>query len=320
MKDNSPVDETRLIQRLIWRIMPIVVICYLAAVIDRSNVGFAKLQMVGDLKLTEVAYGFGASLFFIGYVAFEIPSTYAVHRYGARAWFARIMFTWGLSTILLAFTSSVSMFYVLRFLLGVAEAGFFPGAIFYLTLWFPHKYKARALGYLLLGSAFGNMLGSLIGGFLLDLNGTLGLAGWQWIFLVTGIPPIVLTAVVILFLPNTPASADFLSDEEKRWLASEIDKGSVAPVGLGNPLRVLADWRVLLFSLVYILILICQYGVGYWLPTIVKGFGVSGTLNGLVSAIPWGLSGLALLWVPSRLKQHGLVLTTFAVIALIGSF
>ncbi len=211
MENAAARDERQIIERIIWRIMPLVVLMYLAAIIDRANVGFAKLQMVGDLKMSEAAFGHGSSLFFVGYLLFEIPSTLAVHKFGARIWFARIMMSWGVATVLLAFAFDGVNFAILRILLGIAEAGLYPGAIYYLTLWFPQQYQTRVVGFLTLGSAFGNMFGSLMGGPLLDLNGLFGLAGWQWVFLVTGLPPIVLTGIVLWFLPNRPADATFLS-------------------------------------------------------------------------------------------------------------
>jgi MFS family permease len=169
--------------RIVWRTMPLVMLVYLMAVIDRANVGFAKLQMVKALGMSETTYGFAASLFFVGYLVFEVPSTLALNRYGARVWLARILVSWGAVTVALAFTTSHTMFTVLRFLLGIAEAGAYPGIIFFTTLWFPQAYRARVMAIVTLGSAFGNMFGSLVSGPLLDLNGAFGLAGWQWIFI-----------------------------------------------------------------------------------------------------------------------------------------
>jgi MFS family permease len=318
MQATETSQEQHLMRRLMWRLMPLVVLMYLVAIIDRANVGFAKLQMVGALGMSEVVYGLGASLFFIGYLVFEIPSALAVHRYGARRWFARIMLTWGIVTVLLGFTSSGPMFYTLRFLLGVAEAGLYPGLIYYLTLWFPQRYQVRVVGLLTLGSAFGNMSGSLLGGALLDLNGVLGLAGWQWVFVATGLPPILLTAAVLRWLPDTPAQAGFLEPGEKALLDGAIRRDKPKPIAHGNPLKVLLDGKVLFFSLLYILILTSLYGVIYWLPTVVKAFGVSGTVNGLLNMVPWALAAVMLVWLPRRLKQENVVLSALAVIALLG--
>jgi len=163
---------------------------YLIAYIDRQNISYAKLQMVGDLGLSETAYGLGASLFFLAYLLFEVPANVMLARVGARAWFARIMVSWGIVTILLGFTQNATMFAVLRFLLGVAEAGFFPGVLFTLTLWFPQSHRARMIGWFMIASALANAVGAAIGGMLLDLDGLLGLRGWQWVFVATGSRPL----------------------------------------------------------------------------------------------------------------------------------
>lgn len=212
----TSLTERALMRRVIVRLMPIVTFIYLIAIIDRANIGFVKLQMAQDLHMSEAIYGLGASLFFIGYLVFEIPSTLAVHHFGARGWLARIMLSWGIVTILLAFAYSATSFYVLRLLLGIAEAGCYPGLIYFITLWFPPSYRVGAVGVLTLGSAFGNMLGSLLGGFLLDLNGTLGFAGWQWVFLATGVPAVIMSFLILLFLPSTPEQGRFLSAPEKK--------------------------------------------------------------------------------------------------------
>src|SRR6201992_3462949 len=213
-------EEVELINRLAWRLMPLLVLLFLVAFIDRQNVGFAKPQMLSDLHLSEAAYGFGASLFFIGYVIFEIPSCLALNRYGARIWIARLIFSWGVVTVLLAFTSSKEMFYILRFLLGAAEAGFYPGVVFYISEWFPEPHRIRMLGYFTLGSSLGNVLGGLYNGILLDFDGKLGLEGWQWVFLGSGLPAILLAFVALRFLPSSPATAKVLTDAERAILAA----------------------------------------------------------------------------------------------------
>ncbi len=311
------LNENAIIRRITLRVVPLTVLIYLIAIIDRANVGFAKLQMVSDLHLTEQLYGLASSLFFIGYLSLEIPSALAVHRFGARAWFARILFTWGLFTIAGAWVMSGSMFAALRFLVGCAEAGAYPGIIYYFTLWFPKTYRARVLGFLTLGSAFGNMFGSLASGVLLDLDGTLGLSGWQWIFIATGFPAMLLTPIVLAFLPNVPAKATFLSDAEKTWLLAEMSV-ETPPAHPGNPFTAIWDRRVLLLSFTYMLILASLYGVIYWLPTVVKAFGATGTQNGILSSIPWMIAAVFLIILPRRLRQERLVLTAMVVIAAVG--
>src|SRR4051795_7751042 len=214
------MDEVgrRTIATIIRRLMPLLGLMYLVAYIDRQNVSFAKLQMVGDLGLSETAYGLGASLFFIGYFFFEVPSNVIMERVGARRWFARIMISWGLVTIALAYTQNTAMFYILRFLLGACEAGFFPGVLFLLTLWFPFRYRAQMVGSFMLFSAIANAIGAPIGGMLLDLNGLLGLKGWQWVFLVTGVPAVIMGFVTLAYLDDRPETAHFLNTDEKEWL------------------------------------------------------------------------------------------------------
>jgi MFS family permease len=312
-------EETALFSRLGWRLLPLLVLLFLVAFIDRQNVGFAKLQMVSDLKLSETAYGFGASLFFIGYVIFEIPSCLALNRYGARIWLARLIFSWGVVTVFLAFTTSKEMFYVLRFLLGVAEAGFYPGVVFYLCEWFPEPYRIRMLGYFTLGSSLGNMLGGLFNGILLDFDGRLGIAGWQWIFLGSGIPAILLAFVVLGFLPSSPETANILTEKERLVLAAAHARRHIKTGDHGNPLSVLWDTRVLGFGGIYVLLVIAFYGATYWLPTVVQEFGVSSTMNGIMNMIPWGIGVVGLLLIPRILVNDRVILSVAAAITCLGS-
>jgi MFS family permease len=316
------VDESRLINRLALRLMPLLGLLYLVAYIDRSNISFAKLQMLGSLGLSEVAYGLGASLFFIGYLLFEVPSNLLLHKYGAPRWIARIMLTWGIVTVLLAFTKNAPMFYVLRFLLGASEAGLFPGVIYYLTLWFPARQRVRMLGYFTLGSSLGNMVGAPICGFLLDRGGLLGLQGWQFVFIVTGVPSILLTAVVLRYLPVSPVKASFLSDDERTWLATTLEAeralAAQAESGKTSFISVITELRVIGMALYYMMLSISVYGVSYWLPTLVKGFGVSNTVNGLINIVPWLLATIVLIWVPSRLRAGNRVMIGMFFTAMLG--
>ena len=315
---HDAIPDDALISRIARRVMPMVVLVYLIAIIDRANVGFAKLQMVTDLHMTEASYGFASSLFFLSYLLFEIPSTLAVSRFGARRWLARIMLTWGLCTVLLGFNTTAGGFYLLRFLLGVAEAGAYPGLIFYISLWFPQSYRVRMMGVLTLGSAFGNMFGSLLGGPLLDLGGIFGLAGWQWVFIATGLPAIVLCAALWFGLPDSPAQATFLTDAERRQLQAAIDREPPTDTAHANPLKLLWNRHVLLLAGLYTLILTSLYGVIYWLPTVVRGFHVSGTQNGLISSVPWAVAAIALLIIPRRLRQQDQTLRAACAIATVG--
>lgn len=297
---NPVVSEKSLIAKITWRLMPFLGLLYLIAYIDRQNVSYAKLQMVDALGLSEYAYGLGASLFFVGYFLFEVPSNLFLNRFGARVWFTRIMVTWGLITIALAFTQSPTMFYILRFLLGVAEAGFFPGVLYLLTLWFPKDYRGRMVGLFMIFSAFANALGAPLGGMLLDLDGVLGLAGWEWVFLATGVPAVIAGIATFLYLDDTPQSAKFLTDAEKQWLADRLAQENAGmDEHADNGFKALINPRVLLMSLCYIGFPLAAYGLSYWLPTIVQGFGVSNTMNGVINIIPWLIVALALWIIPS---------------------
>ena len=298
--------EKATIGRITARLMPLFCLMYLIAYIDRQNVSYAKLEMVKALGLSEAAYGLGASLFFIGYFLFEAPSNLILARVGARVWFARIMFTWGLVTLALGFTQNAAMFYVLRFLLGVTEAGFFPGVLYVLTLWYPQAHRARMVGLFMIASALANAVGAAVGGLLLDLDGTLGLAGWQWVFLVTGVPAVLLAPYVLWRLPDGPNQARWLPQAEKTWLAGVLDaeKGGVVDDHRGA-WKAIFDPRVLLLAGLYIGMPLGAYGLSYWLPTIVKSFGVSNTVNGFINVIPWILVGAALWFVPRHAARHG---------------
>ena len=293
--------EKSTIHKISLKIVPIMVMLYVIAYIDRQNIGFAKLHMVESLSLSETAYGLGASLFFIGYLLFEVPGNIILHRVGARLWFARIMLTWGFITVLMAFTTSATMFYILRFLLGAAEAGLYPGLLYYMTRWFPLSHRPRVVGYLIMASLAANLIGAPLNGALLSIHGVLQLDGWQWIFIGTGIPALLFIIPVLLLLPDTPEKASFLTAEEKLWLNTilqrELSRDRDSHVS--GVLKTLKDPRVLLLALVLGFISFGAYGLSYWMPTIVKGFGVSDMSNGLINMIPW-LMAIILLWWMTR--------------------
>ncbi len=316
--NSTPPSEQAVVKKIAWRLMPLLIVMFLIAFIDRQNVGFAKLQMVHALGMSEASYGLGASLFFIGYLIFEVPSTLALHRYGARLWLARIMVTWGAVTVAMAFTHSMGLFYVLRFALGIAEAGFYPGVIFYLTLWFPQSHRTRMLGFFTLGSALANMLGSLAGGLLLSLDGSLGLAGWQWVFVATGTPAIVIALIALRYLPESVEHAPFLSGAEKNLMVAALKREAPAEAVSEHPWRALVDKRVLMFACGYMMMSTSLYGVTYWMPTLLKSGGVSHSMNGLLNMIPWMLSALLLLWLPAKLKHESVVLKAMTAVASVG--
>ena len=313
------------IRTVTLRLMPLLGLMYLVAYVDRQNISYAKLEMVGALGLSETAYGLGASLFFLGYFLFEVPANVFLEKVGARIWFARIMFTWGLVTIGLGFTQGTTMFYVLRFLLGVAEAGFFPGVLFALTLWFPQAHRARMIGWFMIASVLANAVGAAVGGALLGLDGVWGFAGWQWVFLATGFPALILAVVVLFVLPDGPATAPWLDAAQRTWLTRtiEAEKTGAGHVDHSNPFAALLDKRVMMLAGVYICLPLAAYGLSYWLPTVVKGFGVSNLANGFINVIPWLGAGIALWWVPrhaARTNATGNALTWHVVApALVGA-
>lgn len=299
--------ERSSLRRITGRLMPLFCLMYLIAYIDRQNVSYAKLQMAEALGMSEAVYGLGAGLFFIGYFLFEAPANLVLARVGARVWFTRIMATWGLITVALGFTSSPAMFYVLRFLLGAAEAGFFPGVLYVLTLWYPQAHRGRMIGAFMIASAAANAVGAVIGGALLDMDGLFGLAGWQWVFIATGLPAVLLAPYVLWRLPNGPETAPWLAPEQKAWIARTLaDEAAAAPeAGHAAAWRAILDRRVLLLALMYVGFPLAAYGLSYWLPTVVKGFGVSNTVNGLLNVIPWILVGLALWLLPRHAARVG---------------
>ncbi|WP_218000351.1 MFS transporter [Sphingomonas soli] len=313
--ETTKADKA-LMTRVLWRLMPLLVLSLVVSTIDKSNVGFAKLGMLEDLGFTEAVFAFGASLFFVGYVLFEIPSAMANYKYGARIWFARIMVTWAITTLLLTFTQSPAVFYTLRFLLGAAEAGLYPALIFYLTLWFPESERPRAMGVLTLGSAFGNGFSALISGALLDLDGVLNLAGWQWIFIVTGLMPVVTTVLVLMYLPNSPDDARFLNVEEKQRIKTLL--GDRPEAGhRGGALASLLDPRVIGFGLMYGIFLGSVYGISYWMPTVLRDFGVSGSVNGLIIGIPWALDAILLMIIMPRLRSQRAIMLALIALAVV---
>jgi MFS family permease len=298
---------TRVIGKIMWRLIPFLILCYFVAYLDRVNVGFAKLHMNQALGLSEAAFGLGAGLFFVGYFLFEVPSNIFLERVGARVWIARIMITWGIVSAAFAFIPSISavtgisttgVFYSLRLLLGACEAGFFPGIIFYLTLWFPAVYRARVISLFMLAIPISSIIGSPISGLLLGVTGW-GLDGWQWLFILEAVPSILVGFAVLIYLTDFPRQARWLQRDEIAWLENvqateKRNKEKVEHLSLG---QALTDPRILLCALVYFCLNAASYGVAFFLPTIIKNFGVSDTQTGLLAALPFvfGAVGMVLL-------------------------
>ena len=307
-------------RKVSWRLVPFLLLCYVVAYLDRVNVGFAKLQMLNDLKFSETIYGLGAGIFFIGYFLFEVPSNVILHKVGARIWIARIMITWGLISAAMMFVTTPTMFYVLRFLLGIAEAGFFPGIILYLTYWYPANRRGRTTTYFMTAVALAGVIGGPLSGWIMQsFDGHHGWAGWQWMFLVEGIPSILVGLWVLAYLDDRISHAKWLTDDEKalleRNVASEDRHKEDPPVA-----TVLASPRVWLMSAIYFTFVMGLYGVSFWLPTIIKQTGVKGALDvGLLTAIPYGCAVIGMIVVARSADRRGERRWHIALPALLGA-
>ncbi|ONG54784.1 MFS transporter [Pseudoroseomonas deserti] len=297
--------ENGLYRKVAFRIMPLLVLCYVIAYLDRVNVGFAKLQMSTDLAFSETVFGLGAGIFFLGYFFFEVPSNIILHRVGARMWIARIMITWGVLSALFMFVETPWQFYLLRFLLGAAEAGFYPGVILYLTYWFPSNRRAKMFAIFQAGSPAAGIFGNPLSGWIMDFfDGWNGWAGWQWMFLIEAIPAVLLGLVVIAMLDNGVKDAKWLDQSEKDILARNIAADDGGKSGSHSLRAILSDWRVWQMSLIYFLFVMGQYGLTLWMPTLVRASGVTGNFNiGLLSAIPFICAIIAMV-IFSRSADH----------------
>src|SRR5258707_2090107 len=281
--------EQRTMARVSVRLVPFLIVCYFVAYLDRVNVSFAALTMNKDLGLSASAYGFGAGIFFLAYGVFEVPSNLLLAHFGARRWIARIMVSWGIMSGAMAFVGNETWFYVVRFLLGAAEAGFFPGMIFYLTLWFPAAYRARVIGYFMAAIPLSTVIGAPVSSALLGLEGVLGMHGWQWLFILEAVPALLLSVGVLLYLTDKPADAGWLGDDERRWLVDRLaaEERQRQAARYYSVLQALLNPKVLALSLVYFGAVATNYGLSFFLPQIVKAFGVSNFQAGLVSALPY---------------------------------
>ncbi|SAK66692.1 major facilitator transporter [Caballeronia temeraria] len=293
--DNS---ESALYAKVTWRLIPLLFLCYVAAYLDRVNVGFAKLQMLKDLGFSETVYGLGAGIFFIGYFIFEVPSNIILHKVGARLWIARVMITWAIISAAMMFVQTPTTFYVLRFLLGLAEAGLFPGVILYLTYWYPSARRGRIIALFMTGIPISGVIGGPLSGWILHaMSGTHGLAGWQWLFLLEAIPSLVLGFVIIFMLDKGIEQAKWLTDDEKKVLTANVaaDADGVESHsfkdGFTNPMV----WAL---SVIYLFFIMGLYGVGFWLPTLIKGSGVKDPLAiGMLTTLPYAAAAISMIVV-----------------------
>src|SRR5262245_46373534 len=284
------ISEPALLSKLTRRLIPFMFVLYIVSYLDRINVGFAALRLNEALNFDPAVFGLGAGIFFIGYFVFEVPSNLIMERVGARIWVARILVTWGIISSAMMFLNGRLMFYVLRFLLGIAEAGFFPGMILYLTYWFPAEARGRAVARFMTATAIAGVIGGPISGLLLAMDGAVGLAGWQWLFLIEGIPAIVLGFITLAYLPDGPKHASWLEDEEKEWIVLRLQRErdearSHSHHTLGEALRSARVWTL---AFIYFAVIMSFYGISLWLPQIVQSFsGMSDLAVGFISAVPY---------------------------------
>jgi MFS transporter, ACS family, tartrate transporter len=281
--------ERRVVVKVSWRLMPLLCTCFMAAFLDRVNVGFAKLTMLPDLGLSQTEYATGAGIFFVGYFLFEVPSNLLLQRFGARVWIARIMLVWGAVASAMMLVSGARTFYALRFLLGAAEAGFFPGIVFYLTHWYPRAYRSRAMSVFMVAAVVSFVIGSPLSGWLMD-HPAFGLSGWQWLFAIEGLPSLALGIVVFLVLPDGPQSARWLSPEEKSWLGARLaaERDEQERTERLTLVQAFTDRRILLLSAIYFMGVLAAYGLDFYSPTLLAQSFPDSTKStlGWIAAIP----------------------------------
>jgi len=299
--------EARTLRRVAARIVPFLMACYFVSFVDRVNLGFAALQMVRDLNLSPSVFGLGAGIFFVSYFLFEVPSNLMLERVGARLWIARIMITWGVIACAMAAVTGPRSLYVTRFLLGAAEAGFFPGVILYLTYWFPAEYRARIIGLFTVAIPVSSFLGSPISAALLGTDGLLGLRGWQWMFVVEAVPAVLLGIACLGVLTDRPAEASWLDVEERAWLQARLasDTTRAKPVGSSSTWRTLWNPHVLVLSVVLSGSTAVSSGLQLWQPQIIKSYGLTNMQTGLLNSIPFALASIVMIWWGGRSDRSG---------------
>lgn len=326
MNQSNQVIEKSTISKTMKRILPFILILYIVAYLDRVNLGYAALQMNTDLALSAQVFGLLSGIFFIGYFFFEIPSNMIMHKVGARIWIARIMLSWGIIVILTGFAQSATHLYILRFLLGVAEAGFFPGIVLYLTYWFRAQERGRATATLLLALPIGGLIGAPASTWIIDNISWMNMSGWRWMFILEGIPAIILGVLVIFYLTNKPANAKWLSKEEKEWLEEELqaEQHLRSKINKVSKLEMLKDSKVWKLALFYFTNYTGIFGLSFWIPSIIKSFTAQGTTNleiGWLAMIP-SLVGIPALifvgWNADRTAAHKAHLVTCFIIVILG--
>ncbi|MBX8541932.1 MFS transporter [Pseudomonas cichorii] len=323
----SDEEGEKLLRRVMLRILPFIFLCYVISYLDRTNVGFAAISMNKDLGLTATMFGWAAGLFFFGYFIFEIPSNLLMQRFGARVWIARIMITWGLISMATAFATGPISFSILRFLLGVAEAGFTPGVYLYFTYWFPGKWRAKAIAAFLLGIPTANIIGSPLSGWLMEMHGIMGLKNWQFLLVAEALPAVLLGIACLFVLVDTPTKARWMNDREKNWLSNRLNQEQQA-IGSshGNTLRsALTNPKVFTLAAINFCCIVGSVGIGLWMPQIIKSLGMTNTTVGLVTALPYVLGAISMtIWarLANRSQQRLPYVASalaFAAVALVGA-
>ena len=321
MPGTTPADPALegIYRRIGWRLMPILLLAQVLAYLDRVNIGTAKLQMAADLSLSATAYGLGAGIFFLGYFIFEVPSNMLLHRLGARTWIARIMVSWGLLSAAMGWVQSTTGFYVLRFLLGVAEAGFFPGVVLYLTYWFPAHRRGRMTTLFMSATAVAGIVGGPLSGWILAaFDGHLGHAGWRWMFALEGLPSALVGVLAFFLLPSRPRDVRWLDTDALARLEADLAQAAPPQARVHRAADIL-NGTVLLFALIYFLLLAGLYGVSFWLPSVIRAAGIASTVTvGWLSAVPYAAAMVAMNLVArqaDRRRNWGTLVGTSALVA-----
>lgn len=305
---DYPADlsiEQRAVSKAAWRFIPLLALAYFFNYLDRTSVGFAALTMNRDLGLTATQFGWGAGILFAGYCLFEVPSNLALYRFGARRWLARIMITWGIFAAATAFAVGPNSFYAIRVLLGIGEAGFFPGVIFFLSVWFPASYRTRVLAWFTVSTPLSSLVGGPLSTWLLQMDGILGLAGWKWMFIIEGLPACILGFLVLKLLADKPADAKWLSHDERQALQRAYDREANGGQKKKDFSAALRDVRTYILASISFGFTMGSYGIGIWLPQMLKAHGMSITQTGWLSSVPYFFATIALLWWAKRVDRRG---------------
>ncbi|SAK49031.1 major facilitator transporter [Caballeronia pedi] len=308
MQTNTAIDERALVRKITWRIIPFVFILYIISYLDRANIGYAALQMNKELALSSEAFGFVSGIFFIGYFLFEVPSNVLLNKYGARVWIARILVTWGIVAVVSAFVQNATQLYILRFLLGVSEAGFFPGIIVYLTYWFRAKELATTVALFTAAIPVSYIIGAPLSTWIMDNVHWFGWSGWRWMLVLEGAPALIGGVMCFTWLTNKPSDARWLKPEERDWLLNELSKDAKARPNARHfgSLKAMTNPKVLYLSFIYFVYQCGSLGVGYWMPQIIKGFSstLSHTQVGLIAMVPYLFATIVMIFWSRNSDRH----------------